>query len=464
MKLSFLEQVRKPTLDLTIKERRKMWLMPFLRSYLVVFIGYLVMYLIRKNFNVAQNDMIADYGMSLTELGTIGVGFSITYGLGKTLLNYWSEGKNNKNMVPLGLLFSGLCILGFGFAMGPGSGSFYMMVGLYSLSGMFQSLGGSNSYSTITKWTAPKNRGTFLGAWNISHNVGGACAAGVALFGANYFFDGNVMGMFIFPATIAIVVGFLGFFMGNDSPEAYGLGTAEEIFEEEMSEEDQFVSEQKLTKMEIFKKYILFNKVIWLLCFANIFLYVVRIGIDQWSTVYAFQVLGFDKETAISGFMMFETGALIGTMTWGTLSDLANGRRGLTACIGLIGITITLGFYQHAATPLAYQASLFALGFLVFGPQLLIGASAVGFVPKQSVAIADGIKGTFAYLIGDSFAKIGLGLIASGTPIFGQTGWDGTFVALDTAALICLIIMAFVAIAEEKKIRALKKVTTQSHL
>ena len=118
MKLSFLQQVRKPTLDLTIKERRRMWLMPFIRSYLVVFIGYLVMYLIRKNFNVAQNDMITDYGMSLTELGTIGVGFSITYGLGKTLLNYWSEGKNNKNMVPLGLLFSGLCILGFGFAMG----------------------------------------------------------------------------------------------------------------------------------------------------------------------------------------------------------------------------------------------------------------------------------------------------------------------------------------------------------
>ena len=72
MKLSFLEQVRKPTLDLTIKERRKMWLMPFIRSYLVVFIGYLVMYLIRKNFNVAQNDMIADYGMSLTEQAPLG--------------------------------------------------------------------------------------------------------------------------------------------------------------------------------------------------------------------------------------------------------------------------------------------------------------------------------------------------------------------------------------------------------
>lgn len=453
MKLAFLEQVRKPTLDLPVEERRKMWRIPFLKSYLVVFVSYMVMYLIRKNYNIAQNDMISDYGMSLTQLGTIGLGFSITYGIGKTALNYWADGKNSKNMLPLGLLLSGLCILGFGFVMGPSSGAFYMMIGLYALSGMFQSIGGSNSYSTVTKWTSKKNRGTFLGAWNISHNVGGALAAGVALFGANYFFDGNVVGMFVFPAIIAIVVGCLGFFIGNDSPESYGLGTAEEIFEEEISEEDLAVEKEKMTKMEIFKKYVLFNKVIWLLCFANVFLYIVRIGIDQWSTVYAHEVLGFDKETAISGFVMFETGALIGTCLWGFFSDLANGRRGLMACIALIGIIMTLGFYQHADTVFMYKASLFVLGFLVFGPQLLIAVAAVGFVPKQGVAVADGIKGTFAYLIGDSFAKIGLGLIADGTPIFGQTGWDGTFTALNTSAVICFVIMLFVAVAEEKKIR-----------
>ncbi len=35
------------------------------------FIGYLTMYLIRKNFNIAQNDMISTYGLSMTELGMI---------------------------------------------------------------------------------------------------------------------------------------------------------------------------------------------------------------------------------------------------------------------------------------------------------------------------------------------------------------------------------------------------------
>ncbi len=66
--------MRKPTLDLPLDVRRKMWFKPFMQSYLVVFIGYLTMYLIRKNFNIAQNDMISTYGLSMTQLGMIGLG------------------------------------------------------------------------------------------------------------------------------------------------------------------------------------------------------------------------------------------------------------------------------------------------------------------------------------------------------------------------------------------------------
>lgn len=87
----------------------------------------------------------------------------------------------------------------------------------------------------------------------------------------------------------------------------------------------------------------------------------------------------------------------------GLALNLANGRRALVACVALALIIATLGVYQHASNQYVYLASLFALGFLVFGPQLLIGVAAVGFVPK-AIGAADGIKGTFAYLIGDSFA------------------------------------------------------------
>ncbi|MDU2498989.1 MAG: MFS transporter [Klebsiella grimontii] len=395
--LAFLNQVRKPTLDLPLEARRKMWFKPFMQSYLVVFIGYLTMYLIRKNFNIAQNDMISTYGLSMTQLGMIGLGFSITYGVGKTLVSYYADGKNTKQFLPFMLILSAICMLGFSASMGAGSTSLFLMIAFYALSGFFQSTGGSCSYSTITKWTPRRKRGTFLGFWNISHNLGGAGAAGVALFGANYLFDGHVIGMFIFPSIIALIVGFIGLRFGSDSPESYGLGNAEELF---------------------------------------------------------------SKEVAIQGFTLFEVGALVGTLLWGWLSDLANGRRALVACVALALIIATLGVYQHASNQYVYLASLFALGFLVFGPQLLIGVAAVGFVPKKAIGAADGIKGTFAYLIGDSFAKLGLGMIADGTPIFGLTGWAGTFAALDAAAIGCICLMAIVAVFEERKIRRQKKTQT----
>lgn len=130
---------------------------------------------------------------------------------------------------------------------------------------------------------------------------------------------------------------------------------------------------------------------IWLLCFSNIFLYVVRIGIDQWSTVYAFRELKLSKEVAIQGFTLFEVGALVGTLLWGWLSDTANGRR----AGGLRGAGVDYrhpGVYQHASNQYVYLASLFALGFPVFGPQLLIGVAAVGFVPKKRSARPMGLK------------------------------------------------------------------------
>ena len=129
--LAFLNQVRKPTLDLPLDVRRKMWFKPFMQSYLVVFIGYLTMYLIRKNFNIAQNDMISTYGLSMTQLGMIGLGFSITYGVGKTVVSYYADGKNTKQFLPFMLILSAICMLGFSASMGAGSVSLFMMIAFY---------------------------------------------------------------------------------------------------------------------------------------------------------------------------------------------------------------------------------------------------------------------------------------------------------------------------------------------
>ena len=68
-----------------------------------------------------------------------------------------------------------------------------------------------------------------------------------------------------------------------------------------------------------------------------------------------FPELKLSKEVAIQGFTLFEVGALVGTLLWGWLSDLANGRRALVACIALALIIATLGVYQHASNQYVYR-------------------------------------------------------------------------------------------------------------
>lgn len=82
----------------------------------------------------------------------------------------------------------------------------------------------------------------------------------------------------------------------------------------------------------------------------------------------------------------------------------------------------------------------------------------VGFVFKKAIGVVDGIKGIFVYLIGDSFVKLGLGMIVDGTSVFGFIGWVGIFVALDIVAIGCICLMAIVAVMEERKIRREKKI------
>ncbi len=445
----FLKQVRIKNIELSTELRKKKWLFYFVQSYLVVFISYMCMYLIRKNYNISQNDLIEKFHFTKTDLGTIGLYFSITYGLGKSIVGYIGDGRNTKNFVAFLLILSAFCMFGFGLSLG----SIPLMALFYAMNGFFQSAGGPLSYSTISKWTPQKIRGTFLGIWNMSHNVGGALAAIVATYGAEVVFEGDLKGMFFFPASIALVVGILGFYFGSDSPETYGLGKSEEIFNEELSKEDLHEQKLNLSKWQVFVSYILKNPYMWLLAFSNVFVYVIRIGVDQWGIVYAKEVMGLSKEVAKMGFTMFEVGALSGALIWGGFSDLLKGRRAALCMVALALIFFTLEIYQHAQSEFVYRWAMFALGFLIFGPQLLIGVSAVFFVPKNAVSIGNGVLGTMAYIIGDSFAKIGLGMMADHKTVFFLTGWDGTFKAMYISSILGIIFLFFVAVKEERRIR-----------
>ncbi|EIT84813.1 sugar phosphate antiporter [Fictibacillus macauensis ZFHKF-1] len=453
--------------NIPIEIQRKQWLKQFLKAFLVVFIAYMAMYLIRNNFKAAQPLLKSQLGFSTSDLGYIGFGFSVTYGIGKTLLGYFIDGKNSKRIISVLLILSAVMVLAIGLALSAGGAPIGLLLALWGLSGLFQAPGGPSSYSTITRWTPEKQRGRYLGFWNWSHNIGGAVAGGFALWGANLFFNGNVVGMFVFPAIIALIIGVVTLFIGKDDPEELGWNRSEEIFGEPIADEN--IETETMSKWKIFTTYVLKNPWIWLLCISNVFVYVVRIGIDNWAPLYVSEHLHFSAESAVNTIFYFEIGALFGSLCWGLLSDFLKGRRALVSVLCLVLTAVAVLGYRYGTSELMIYVSLFALGALIFGPQLLIGVSIVGFAPKKATTVTNGMAGTFGYLFGDSMAKVGLAQIADpktqGLTIGGITlhGWTDTFIVFNAALVLGIIFLSIVAIGEEKKIRRLRKKQEQIH-
>ncbi len=458
--IRWLELKRPSKLGLDVSVQRRRWRGEFLKAFAVVFVGYLTMYLIRNNFKAASGSLKSEMGWTTTQLAAVGVAFSVAYGLGKTVLGYLVDGKNTKRVVAVLLTLSGVSVIFMGLGLAARGVPIAVFMTIWAANGVFQSVGGPAAYSTITRWTPRKVRGRWLGSWNVSHNIGGGLAGGVALFGAQAFFDGQVYGMFLFPAAIAVAVGMVGLFVGHDDPEELGWDRTEVIFGEPVEIENTVAD--GMSKWLIFRKYVLGNRWIWLLAISNVFVYVVRIGVDNWSVLYSQEHLGFSKADAVHTLFYFELGALVASACWGYVSDLVGGRRAAVAAACLVATLLAISAYRRATSVGEVNAALFALGALIFGPQLLIGVSLVGFVPKRSVSVANGMTGTFGYLFGDSGAKVGLAAIADpsqgGLHVLGVTlrGWGDTFVVLYAAALAGIALLVVVAFGEERRIRALR--------
>lgn len=454
--------IHKKEVSVPIEVQRREWPKQFFKAFFAVFISYACMYLIRNNLKSAQPLMKTQLGFTTTELGYIGFAFSITYALGKTILGYIIDGRNSKRAIAVLLSMSATMVLVIGIILLMGKKPVGAVLFFWGVSGFLQAPGGPSSYSTISRWTPTNKKGRYLGFWNTSHNIGGALAGLFALWGANVFFHGNVAGMFIVPAIVALVVGIVVLFVGKDEPQELGWNTAAEIFDEP---EDKKTKEiDKMSKGQVFKQYVLKNPWIWILCVANVFVYIVRIGIDNWAPLYVTEKLHFPMGAAVSTIFYFEMGALFGSLTWGYVSDLLKGRRCLVAIVCLLLTAVAVLGYRYGTSVKMIDGSLFCLGALIFGPQLLIGVALSDFSPKKAIAVANGLSGTFGYLFGDSTAKVALAKIAdpksNGLNIgsIHLHGWNDVFVVFYAALVLGVIFLAIVAYGEEKKIREKQKI------
>src|SRR5918992_2801197 len=196
------------------------------RVFAGIFMGYAAYYLVRNNLALAIPDIMrAHPEYSKAQLGLALTGLSIAYGFSKFLMGAVSDRSNPKYFLPLGLLLSCAIMAACGLYKAMYA-SLALVIALQTLNGWVQGMGWPPCGKTMVHWFGTRERGLVVSVWNVSHNIGGALVANLALLGVAL--SGDWGAKFYFNALIATVVAVIVFFLMQDTPQSVGLPPVEE--------------------------------------------------------------------------------------------------------------------------------------------------------------------------------------------------------------------------------------------
>lgn len=400
--------------------------------FMGIFFGYAGYYLIRKNFSLAVPYLV-EQGFSRGDLGFAMSAVAIAYGFSKFLMGAVSDRSNPRVFLSVGLLLSASIFLLMGFVPWATS-SVSIMFCLLFLNGWFQGMGWPPCGRTMVHWWSQRERGQIVSIWNCAHNVGGGLVGPLFLVGMLWFADWR--SAFYVPAIAAIVVAIIIYAVMRDTPQSCGLPPIE-VYKNDIPEDYSEQHEKELSTKEIFKLYILPNKLLWYIAFANVFVYLLRYGVLDWAPTYLKEVKDFTVTKSSWAYFLYEWAGIPGTLLCGWMSDkFFKGNRAYTGIVFMILVTIaTLVYWKNpAGNPTIDMIALIAIGFLIYGPVMLIGLYALELAPKKAAGTAAGFTGLFGYLGGTVAANAVVGYTVD------AFGWDGGFMLMVASCVMSIIL------------------------
>ena len=417
--------------------------------FLGIFIGYAGFYIVRKNFSMAI-PMLADLGFDKGELGIVLSMNAIAYGFSKFIMASVSDRSNARRFLPLGLTLAALSMM---FMIVPvqligrehKDLAIALMAFLNFLVGWFNGMGWPPCGRVMTRWFSIKERGTWMSVWNCAHNVGGALVGPMAVYGAvwfgSWFYGADtqryfLIGTYLFPACVAILIAIVAYCLIRDTPQSCGLPPIEK-WRNDYSSTYNAKAEQVMSTKDIFKT-VLSNRFLWYIAFANAFVYMVRYGCLDWApTILTEQ--GINIKDAGWAYFAYEIAAIPGTIICGWLSDhVFHGRRALPTMLfmGIVAVLIFI-YWQNFTNIHIVLACLIAIGFFIYGPVMLIGVQALDLAPKNAAGTAAGLTGFLGYVLGTALlANVVIGYVAE------TAGWSWTFMLLIGACVLSVLFMA----------------------
>ena len=437
------------------QKRFKLWQW---RIIIVSMVCYAIFYFVRKNFSIAMPGLTAEYGISNTSFGIIiGLG-SIVYGLARFINGFIVDKVSTKVFMAIGLFLCALANFCFGF----GADLSYLITGVHEgpqfvnmlilvmgvtivLNQYFQGMGYPPCARMLPTWIPPGELATKMSIWNTSHSIGAIAASVVcglimSNMGADLTGDSSVVhaitqnlagsikgwdGLsaaeqtsrvlsyaghygawrwcFWIPALFALVGAILILLGLKDRPQDVGLPEVEGTHTGKDDTAGQKGAHSAFLRHMVFK-----NRWVWTLSIANIFVYVLRVGVL----------------------------AIFGTIFAGWATDhLFKGKAHRMCVFSMVGAVVFFGLFALLPNINPFL-SIFILalgGFCIYGPQALIGIGAANQATKEASATANGLTGILGY-VGSALAAVAIGLIAD------KLGWNAVFMTFIFVGIIGVLI------------------------
>ena len=408
-----------------IKAKYKYWRIRVMYS---MFLGYTFYYFTRKSFTAAMPGIMADLHLDKAELGIMGTVLALSYGLSKFFSGVISDQSNPRYFMAIGLIITGILNIFIGM-----SSSLWFFVGFWALNGLFQGFGWPPCVKLLSNWYSHSERGSWWSSWAISQNIGAIVGPLVVCFFLEYY--GWRVAMFA-PGVLCILGGFFLINRLADVPQSLGLPPIEK-FRNDYADQSKKDSEEKVSTSKELMMSVLKNKYIWMLAFAYFFIYFIRTGIGDWTTLFMMESKGYSYVGAVSFVAILEIGGFCGMLSAGWMSDrLFKARRGpVNALYAIVLFLAILCFwYIPGGYDWLSSAMMFIIGFAIFGPQMLIGVAVAELAHKNASATATGVAGWIAY-IGSAVAGFPLG------KLIDHLGWEGFFWAMVVGSAIPMLLL-----------------------
>jgi sugar phosphate permease len=363
----------------------------------VLGLGYITVYLCRKNLGVAIPLMRESLSVSKERIGWIASAGTMAYAIGKVLGGPLIDRIGGRAGFLLSL--SGVALFAAGGAFAPG---------LLSIAALYacNRFAGASSWGAMIKlvpsWFTPARTATAIAVLSLSYVAGGAAATMIArsIAAAGGGWRAVMGGPAVFVVLAAILAAFTlrrGPHRDLSLPASHGFsGAALGV--------------------------LLRRRSFLIACGLSFVVTLLREAFNNWSVDYLTTIQGGTKVVTLAAFQSigFDIAGVVGILAMGiTYERLPRPYRRWLIAGSLFALAFVVAALRYVRSPVEAAVMLAAVGFLVYGPfSLLSGVMALESGGEHLISTAAGIIDGVGYLAGAlSGATLGRLLDIGGYPL-----------------------------------------------